>query len=288
LALARGGKADLACVGDNCVDVALDPTPVGDPSGREFAGGNAFNVAVEMARLGFSVSYLGAVGTDSQAGLIIDAARAAAVDFSHVVRLPGATGRTVVSRDELGERQFVSEDYGVASAYRIDDAAAEVIMSARWAHFCRQPDLAPWAPRLRQRGTQLSCDLGIEGGLALLRDLAPHLEVVFLSGSAGDGRSGQELLREALDAGARLAVVTLGAVGSMAASAEGEWRVDAVQRKRVVDSLGAGDAYIAAFIASRLEGREIDDAMRAGAVAGANACTRWGLASPLETDEVAV
>jgi fructoselysine 6-kinase len=288
LALALSGAVDVACVGDNCVDVALDPATDGDPSGREFAGGNALNVAVETARLGFGASYLGAVGTDSQASLILEAARAAGVDFSYVVRLPGATGRTVVSRDEAGERQFVSEDYGVASAYRIDDAAAEVITSARWAHFCRQPDLAQWAPRLQQKGTMLSCDLGIEGGPALLGELARHLEVVFLSGSAGDEPSGQELLRDALDAGARLAVVTLGAAGSMAASADREWRVDAVPVQRVVDSLGAGDAYIAAFIASRLEGREIEDAMRAGAVAGANACTRWGLASPLETDEVPV
>jgi sugar/nucleoside kinase (ribokinase family) len=55
----------------------------------------------------------------------------------------------------------------------------------------------------------------------------------------------------------------------------------------MVDTLGAGDAFIAAFIAATLEGCEVGDALRAGAAAGARACTRWGLASPLQTHDLA-
>jgi fructoselysine 6-kinase len=285
----------VACVGDNCVDVSLEPPDAGTVSGdggaqpgREFAGGNAFNVAVELSRLGCDAAYYGAVGNDPQAELIVSAAAAAGVDTSSVRRVPGATGRTVVARDEHGERYFVSEDYGVAAGYRLDEASYAEIARAQWAHFARQPDLAEWAPRLRAAGVRLSCDLGVEGGLGLLNALAPVLEVVFLSGSARDGRVAEHLLLDAVKAGARLAVVTLGAAGSTAANRERQWRIDAVPVDRVVDSLGAGDAYIAAFIAARLEQREIGDSLLAGATAGAAACTRWGLANPMPTNEVRV
>lgn len=286
MALAVGTGPDVACVGDNCVDVYSDEVAPRNGGGHEFAGGNAFNVAVELARLGCGVSYFGAVGVDPQAELIISAARAAGVDLAPVRRVPGATGRTVVARDEFGERRFVSEDYGVAASYRLDDGAADTVARHRWAHFCRQRDLGAWAPRLRERGTLTSCDLGVPGGFELLEPLASHLDVVFLSSSASPERSGQELLQAALQAGAGLAVVTLGAAGSVAAVAGRQWQAEALAVDQVVDSLGAGDAFIAAFIAARLAKRGVDDALRAGALAGSLACTRWGLASPLPTDEV--
>jgi fructoselysine 6-kinase len=275
-------RADVACVGDNCVDVWLD-----DGAGaRELAGGNALNVAVELARLGLGVRYFGAVGDDPQGELILEAAAVAGVDSSGVVRLPGPTGRTLVEREESGERRFVSEDEGVASSYRLDDASGELVARHRWAHFSRQPDLAQWAPHLRERGTRCSCDLGLDGGLELLDELGAQLDVVFLSSSAAPGRSADELLGQALGAGAELAVLTLGGEGSIAATRDGRWRADAEPVARMVDTLGAGDAFIAAFIAATLAGRDVDDALRAGARAGALACTRRGLASPLQTDEV--
>ena len=223
------------------------------------------------------MSYLGAIGDDPQADLITHAAAAAGVDTSHLIRVPGPTGRTVVARDQTtGERQFVSEDYGVAASYRLDERSASAVAAHRWGHFSRQADLAEWAPRLRAEGTKLSCDLGVEGGAELLGKLAPLLDTVFLSDSAG-GVPGEKLLERALLAGAPLAVVTLGARGSIAAAGADRWRSDAVPVATVVDSLGAGDASIAAFIAGRLSGDTVPDALAAGARAGAEACMRLGV-----------
>ncbi len=284
MAVARDQLADVACVGDNCVDVWLDEGS--ELPEQELAGGNAFNVAVELARNGLNVHYFGAVGDDPQGDLILDAAKAAGVDATHVLRVPGPTGRTLVVREESGERRFVSEDGGVGSSFRLRDLSGELVARHHWAHFSRQPDLAEWAPRLRERGTRCSCDLGLAGGVELLDELAPQLDVVFLSSSASDGHLHAELLEHALGAGATLAVLTLGREGSIAATRDRRWRADAEPVKRVVDTLGAGDAFIAAFIAATLEQRDVDEALRAGALAGALACMRRGLASPLQSDEV--
>lgn len=290
----------IVCVGDNCVDVTLAPRRdlphdghaaaasadrAAAPCG-ELAGGNAFNVAVALAQMGRLAAYLGAVGDDPAAEVILATARRAGVDTSRVQHIPGPTGRTVVAHDPDGERHFVSEDYGVAADYRLDAKTAAWLAGAGWLHFARQADLAEWGSALRSGRAVLSCDLGYGGGVGALERVAPVVDVVFMSASSAAGLTPEQMVDRALAAGARLVVVTLGARGSIAASAGARWQVDAAPVARVIDTLGAGDAYIAAFIAARMQEQEIEEAMRAGSRAGAAACTQWGLGGPIETDEV--
>ncbi|HTU30524.1 MAG TPA: carbohydrate kinase family protein [Solirubrobacteraceae bacterium] len=284
----------IVCVGDNCVDVTQSgrrESPNGDRGAgaaptAHLAGGNAFNVAVALARMGRRASYVGAVGDDPDAEVIVGAAREAGVDTSRVRRLAGATGRTVVDHDPDGERRFVTEDYGVAADYRIDHETAAWLSAAGWLHFARQVDLADWGSMLRERGALLSCDLGHGGGVGMLESVAPVVDVAFMSASSAAGLTPEQMVHRALDAGASLVVVTLGARGSIAASADTRWQMDAVPVRRVIDTLGAGDAYIAAFIAARVDGKGIEEAMRAGSLAGAAACTQWGPTGPVTTDGV--
>jgi fructoselysine 6-kinase len=278
--LDRRAANGVACVGDNCVDVAVERPE------EELAGGNALNVAVELARAGRRCSYFGMVGDDARATVILDAARAAGVDVGEVRRAPGPTGVTVVARDAGGERSFVSQDYGVSADHRLDGQVVQRIAAHSWAHFARQPDLPAWAPTLRAEGVRISCDLGVESGPGALQAVGPHLDIAFLSTSAAPGRTAQELVDEALAAGAALAVVTRGARGSVAGAGTRRWRGDAVAVERVVDTLGAGDAFIAAFISAMLDGGEVDAALRGAAIAGAAACRRRGLAHPLSVEEV--
>src|SRR5581483_1394221 len=103
-------------------------------------------------------------------------------------------------------------------------------------------------------------------------------DVAFFSTSAAEGRTAEELLAQCLASGAALAVVTCGARGSLAGALDKRWHAAAVRLDDVVDTLGAG----AAFISAILDDRDVDRALREGALAGAAACTRRGLANPLE------
>ena len=171
-------RSDLiASIGDNCIDVSLPGldgadedalaalVPASGLAPAELPGGNAFNVATVLARSGLSAAYLGAVGDDAAAELILGAGASAGVDMSRVMRVAGPTGRTVVGRDTHGERHFVFEDYGAAARYRLDDETIEWLTGARWLHFARQPDVAQYTERLRAGGATVSCDVGYAGGL---------------------------------------------------------------------------------------------------------------------------
>jgi sugar/nucleoside kinase (ribokinase family) len=48
------------------------------------------------------------------------------------------------------------------------------------------------------------------------------------------------------------------------------------QPVEVIDTLGAGDALIAAVIAARVRGQEIEQALAAGSAAAAQACRHYG------------
>jgi ribokinase len=74
---------------------------------------------------------------------------------------------------------------------------------------------------------------------------------------------------------ARSVVVTLGAAGAVAASAEGSWSAEA-PRVKAVDTTGAGDGFTGTLAAFLAEGRPLDEALRIAVAAGALAVQARG------------
>lgn len=80
-------------------------------------------------------------------------------------------------------------------------------------------------------------------------------------------------------------VVTLGPRGAFGVTATEEasvegWKVD------VVDTIGAGDAFTAAFVTGRLRGRSLDDCCYFGNALGALVSGTKGATSPIGLDEI--
>jgi sugar/nucleoside kinase (ribokinase family) len=111
---------------------------------------------------------------------------------------------------------------------------------------------------------------------------APFLHAasfVFMNGDRLDAP--QDFLRSCVDRGARLAVCTLGADGAIAMDAERSvFHVPAVPVAEVVDSNGAGDGFMAGFLAAHLDDADIASAMAIGAEQAARALSTVQL-SPL-------
>ena len=123
---------------------------------------------------------------------------------------------------------------------------------ARAVHSSRMPEhvdrLRALGRRRRSRVLRLHdrrrCPSSLEG-----------LDAAFVPDDALDGRAPDEAVRDFVARGAACAVVTQGARGAVAATASAIERVAAVPVANVVDTCGAGDAFMAAFLAERLCGR---------------------------------
>jgi ribokinase len=85
----------------------------------------------------------------------------------------------------------------------------------------------------------------------------------------------RELAASAVGSVARSVVVTLGAAGAVAASADGSWSVEA-PRVTAVDTTGAGDGFTGTLAAFLAEGRPLAEALRIAVAAGALAVQARG------------
>ena len=121
--------------------------------------------------------------------------------------------------------------------------------------------------RLIGAGVSVSQDLAVNPG-------ADGLAVAFAS--AGDGgRTAHELAGDLLAEGARLALVTRGAHGSLATDGRETIEIG-IAPVAVADTTGAGDTFIAGFLAARLAGATLTAALESGRDAAAVTCGHFG------------
>lgn len=257
--------ASFAAVGDNCIDRYLPP--VGDC----LVGGNAVNVAVQLARLGRSVTYFGAVGADGAGEAVRAALMANGVATTGLHLMPGEeTARTDIETLPDGDRRFVFEGFGACAGYRPGGQDLHLLRRMSHIHIGWLQGAASLRHAVAGCGAVLSQDLSVNNTPEHLDPAG--LDIAFGSAEPGQGVAESERL---LARGARLAVVTMGAAGSLANDGARLVRMSAAAVE-VVDTTGAGDAFIAGFLDAHAKGLNINESLRHGTVMGGLACGHRG------------
>jgi fructoselysine 6-kinase len=266
----NAGGPPLVAIGDNCIDRYVQ-------TGERLVGGNAVNVAAQWALAGRRSAYIGAVGDDDHGRAVADALASAGVDLRGLRTLPGHTGVTEVQLRDDGDRVILFEDLGVSADLWLGETELRELTGSGWAHCASLPGFREVARLLDDHGVPVSVDFSTRCDF----DQLDHLEVAFFSCGADEVDAAAEGVSRAVAAGARIAIATRGAGGSVAqwsatsSVSAGTAFVPAVD-VRVADTLGAGDSYAAAFIAARLSGDTVPEAMRAAAAAAATTCGHRG------------
>lgn len=251
----------FATVGDNCIDRFLPP--VGDC----LVGGNAVNVAVQLARLGRRVDYFGAVGDDPPGTAVAGALLANGVGIGALRRVPGeATASTDIETLPDGDRRFVFESFGACLGYRPGTSEIRRLRSMRHVHLGWLRGARSLRQALAGSRTVVSQDLSVNN---MADDLDPAgLDIAFGSAEPAAGEAESQRL---LAAGARLAVVTLGPAGSLANTRGKILRLPAIP-VTALDTTGAGDAFIAGFLDDYAKQLNLQECLAAGGEAGGLAC----------------
>ncbi|TPP04601.1 PfkB family carbohydrate kinase [Rhizobium glycinendophyticum] len=258
-------RSRFAIVGDNCIDRFR-------PSGMSMIGGNAVNVAVQLALLGETAHYFGAVGLDPDGRRTIEALASRGVNVHFVQQKAGTTAYTDIDVLPSGERVFAHEDFGVCAGYRpsVDDLHALDHMDH--VHIGWMDDNGELRKRLVAQGVSVSQDITVNADPV-------HLGVAGLTiafGSAGeDDAAAADLVARLLGDGAKLAVVTKGARGACASDGIASYAVEA-EKIEVVDTTGAGDSFIAGFLSAYRSGSGIPACLAAGCRTAARTCNHIG------------
>ncbi len=264
-------------------------------------GGKGANQAAAAALLGASVAFLGRVGDDGFGEPLVRALREKGVDTALVREAEDAsTGTAFITVTADGEnaitvapganRRLTPQDVSAARE-TIHEASVLVVQM-----------------EIPRETVRRAVEVAGEEGTRVVLNLAPPFEVpravlvgldtlvvneheaAFLLGHPVEGVQGAlEAATDLLALGPRSAVVTVGADGAV--YAEGETSGESSEhvpapRTEVVDTTGAGDAFVGALAFRLARGDALKEAVSYAVRAGAAAVTREGAQGALPTPDV--
>lgn len=255
----------FATVGDNCIDRF-------SPSGMSLIGGNAVNVAVQLALLGHESHYFGAVGDDSDGHRTVQELAVHGVKVEHIQFKSGHTAFTLIDILPSGERVFAHEDFGVCAGYRPTSVDVEALKQMNHVHIGWMDDGGALREELCSAGVSVSQDISVNSDVQNLGVYG--LAIAF--GSVGeDDRAADAMMHRLIFEGARLAVVTRGAKG--ASVSDGKRSVtQGIEPIEVIDTTGAGDSFIAGFLSANLSGRDWETCLESGRRLAGRTCGHVG------------
>ncbi len=289
---------DLATMGETLALLSHDETtPLRHARALKLGvGGSESNVAIGAARLGIASSWTGRVGDDELGRLVLRELQAEGVrtfasrDASKPTAIMLKASRTSHSTHVTYYRTG-----SAGSALGPDDVNVELLRNAKVFHTSAiTPALSPTASDAvrksveicRDSETLVSIDLNFRRALwsehearEEFRWLASKADVVFATAAeariACSGTDAGTLAQELASLGGGMAVVKQGDRGAVASIHGQEHAVDPVPVV-AVDSVGAGDAFAAGFLAALIQGHEPTESLRWAALMGAWAVTTAG------------
>lgn len=256
----------VVTVGDNCMDVYLS-------SGQAYPGGNPVNVSVYLRNLGAETAYVGWVGSDQYGDIMINAIQSKGVDISHISKKEGKTATTLVELVN-NDRQFGDYDEGVMATFKLSMEDIEFIQCYDCVHAAIWGHAEEYYPIFKEKGLVTFFDFSDKLDHHLVKTLPAFVDYPFFSYTEDDAFI-RNFLKEVQALGSKVAVATLGEKGSLAYDGE-EFYTGGVVKTEVVDTMGAGDSFIAGFIYGTLEGSSIQECLKLGAEAASKTIRYFG------------
>ena len=274
--------------------MAADAAPLAAVRAFERAtAGAELNVAVGLARLGWRVAYLSAVGDDSLGRHLLDFMAGQGVDPRHVrIDAGHPTGFMLkaLARDGADPEVEYHRRGSAASRLSVADLPPDDFPGARLLHLtgilpalsdsCRELTRT-MARRARAAGRTVTFDPNLRPRLwtsqvamvAAVNEIAGMADVVLPGFAEGQLLTGRETPEDIagfyLARGASLVIVKLGAAGAYYASAGESGYAPGMPVARIVDTVGAGDGFAAGVISALLEGLPPSAAAARGNAIGA-------------------
>ena len=286
----------LVTLGETLGLVATGPLPHSHTATLGIGGAES-NVATGVRRLGIEAAWIGRVGDDGWGQRVLRELRAEGVSTAAVVDHDAPTAVMFKERVTPRLTRVLYHRTGSAgSRMTPDDLPEDLVRGADLLHLTGiTPGLSQSAyatvlhslDLAEAAGVPVSFDVNHRAAVWAGRDarpvylaLAERAAVVFagtteaalLTGVAAEDHEG---LLDGLDGLAPEVVLTLGADGAASVTAGERRRVAAVPVE-VVDTVGAGDAFVAGYLVELMRGADPQTRLTTAARCGASVCEHLG------------
>lgn len=251
-------------------------------------GGKGANQAVAAARMGAQVQLVASLGDDEDGAEILHSLRAEGVESSTVELIAHkSTGLAMVSLWASGENSITV----VSGANRAVDQSRVRRIIGQTSPGSR---IVILQGELRQDVTSAAARAATEAGDRVILNLAPYsplpldvtkkadplvLNEAEASSMLGRNVHSPQAALAAVDDLLRVAasvVITLGSGGAVWATEGEKGHVPIAKKSPVVDTTGAGDAFVGALAAELADGASLEEATKTGVLAGTFSVGRFG------------
>jgi fructoselysine 6-kinase len=261
--------ARLIGVGDNTVDTYIQERV-------RYPGGNAVNVAVLAKRYGIESAYLGSLGGDDRGRLILESLVSEGIDVTHCKIQTEMTNAYVEVDIRGGDRVFGSYDSGAAAVLKLSADDLTYIRTFDLVHTSIYSFLEDQVLDLRRASNFLSIDFSSDlNEMETIQRWLPHVDLAACSLSEHPHLAVEEVTRDFRNQGTGLVLITQGMNGSWVYNGEDLYHQPIVSVD-VVDTMGAGDAYITAFLIEIYARKSIPEAMTKAAEYAGRICKHAG------------
>ncbi|MDR1754985.1 MAG: carbohydrate kinase family protein [Eubacterium sp.] len=267
---------------------------------KRFCGGPTMNNIVQAARLGLKCAWLGKIGDDENGSIIQDKFKIEGLDNEHVKVIPGAESSfTWLVVDSKGNRciyMFPNITRTITSQ-EVEDYFSEAIASSRALHseICQIPLSAVLrgVQIAKKAGTMVIIDMDVDtdilinesklGTLCELDEIIHGCDVLKAGAEIARNycgvESNQKAAEKLLSMGPRMVALTMGPHGCAMSNKENYLELP-TPYVEVVDTTGAGDAFMGGMSYGVLSDWPIEKIGKFANACGAMCCSGFG---PMES-----
>lgn len=248
----------VAAIGDNCIDVYRR-------LGKQYPTGNVVDTGVNIQKLGIPVSIISTTGSDDNGKWMIEALTKEGLDLSHLKVGDGATAITYMDMDGsdrvhgdyvegvLENIEFNQEDVTFAASH-------DLVHTALWG---KAEGVLAQIKAVNPQ-CRISFDYADRLDHELVEETLPYVNYGFYSYHKSRDAFIESFLKDKVDRGMKIAVATFGEKGSIAYDGS-RYYEGSIYPARVVNTVGAGDSFIAGFLYEVLMGSDIPKCLDIGA-----------------------
>jgi len=282
---------DVICLGILVTDVLARPVERFPERGKlvlvdrmeMHIGGCAANTGIGLSKLGVPTGVMGKVGRDGFGDFVLETLQQHKVDTRGVGRdRTAATSGTMVLIHDDGERSFIHQ-IGANATLQETELELDLLQGAKLLHVAGaflMPgfDGAPMASVLRRaksQGLTTALDTAWDSSgqwMDLIGEALPHVDYFLPSYEEARELAGcdepREIAQRFLGLGVQVVALKLGEQGCLVTTADAEVRVPIFPVK-AIDATGAGDSFVAGFLAGVLRGWQVERCARLGNAVGA-------------------
>lgn len=235
-------------LGDNVIDYYSN-------TGEMYPGGNAVNTAAHAAILGEEAAYLGNLGEDSMSQVIRDALIKFGVDFSHCATVSGGTTKYCDYQVIDGERQFVKVVLGEhwSGPMVLEPEHLAYMKEFTVIHSCCNAKMENEMWKVGELPAVFTYDFSMKEKYRTeeyLKKICPWLDLGLFSCEPMNAAKARAFCERIHEQGVKHVLITMGSAGQYVSNGTELLKGKIERIEKPVDTMGAGDAFVAALIIS--------------------------------------